>query len=319
MQLIVSDAEAALLAGELFGIRGDARRLIGEYDQNFRVRDTQGKRYVLKFTPPHIGIRRVEFQNSLLVHLAAQAPDLRVPRLIRTRAGDPLWLDEPRGGLLVRMLAWVDGTSYCDYEPKTAALRRSLGVFVAKLTDALDSFEYGDAPRGHMWDLARADQHRSLSRLISDSETRQRIEAVFERFSNQIRPALETLPRRAVHGDINDSNVLVDHKARDEADCGLIDFGDAGWSHAVCELAISATYACVAEEHPREAIADVVHGYAAVRELSVEEEELVIPLVEARLAVSLCVSARRRSSRPGEAHLQSSAGQAAATLARLAR
>jgi len=231
--LIVSDAEAASLAEELFGVRGDAHGLIGEYDQNFRIRDARGRRYLLKLTPPHIEMQRVAFQNALLEHLAAKAPDLNVPRLIRTRTGDPLWTDEPRGGQVVRMLAWVDGTAYCDYEPKTAALRFSLGAFVAKLTEALDSFEYADAPRGHMWDLARADQHRSSSRFVAERESRRRVEDILERFLVEVRPALEKLPGHPVHGDINDSNVLVADGSGEGAKWGLIDFGDAAWSHAI--------------------------------------------------------------------------------------
>lgn len=315
--LIVSDTEAAATAESVFGIPGTAQRLMGEFDQNFRVQDRQGRLFVLKFTPPHIGAARVEFQNALLEHLAAQAPHLHVPRLVRTWAGDTVWLDESRGGVFVRLLAWIDGEAYSDRQPKAPALRTSLGVFVAELAGALAPFAYRDPPRGHMWDLACADQHLASSRFITDARTQNLVGRIFERFAAETRPALKDLPGSAIHGDINDGNLLLSDGARGEVTWGLIDFGDAAWSHAVCELAIAATYACIGEARPDLAVADVAGGYADTRVLSAAERRLVMPLVETRLAVSLCVSARRRQERPGEAHLQSSAESAAATLALL--
>lgn len=315
----VSDAAATEIADRVYGISGTVRRLLGEFDQNFRVQDAQGRQYLLKFTPPHVGADRVEFQNALLKHIAARAPHLHVPRLVMSCAGDPLWVDESHGGSHVRMLVWVDGTAYCDWQPKTAVLRSSLGIFLAELTDTLASFEYRDPPSGHMWDLAYADQHFASSRFIPDAPTRDRAERILRRFAVEIQPALGKLAGSAIHGDINDSNLLLNKDTHGDTAWGLIDFGDAVWSHAVCELAVAATYVCINEERPDLAIADLLDSYAGARSLSATEHSLLMPLVETRLAVSLCVSARRRHDRPGESHLQWSAGPAATTLKRLGR
>jgi 4-aminobutyrate aminotransferase-like enzyme len=97
-----------------------------------------------------------------------------------------------------------------------------------------------------------------------------------------------------IHGDLNDENLLVIEGRL----AGVIDFGDMLYNPLVCDLAIALTYALLHAPDPWDAGARIVAAYHAVRPLSVTEVELLYPLITARLAVSLVVSARRRIEDP---------------------
>src|SRR5215831_19332246 len=84
----VTEAEAAQLAREVYGLEATARALPGEYDDNFHLTAAYGRAFVLKVMHPARERSFIDLQCKALVHLAERAPQLPVPRVQPNRNGE---------------------------------------------------------------------------------------------------------------------------------------------------------------------------------------------------------------------------------------
>ncbi|MEE8155707.1 MAG: aminotransferase class III-fold pyridoxal phosphate-dependent enzyme [Phycisphaerales bacterium] len=279
-----------LLAAE-YGLSGSLTRLAGE-NENYLVETESGDRYVLKCVGDSIEAPTAELEHRLVE--AAEAADLRVqlPRIIRTKRGT---IEASHTERRARLFEFVSGVPWCEAEASSRARRTDLGRLVAKLTNGLAVVDDPAAARTHQWDLTAALAHRDTVAMIDDRDRQRALDRAFHLFAALAEPRLAALPHSVIHGDLNDENLLVDG----DRICGILDFGDCLRNPTICELAIALTYVFLHEEEPLAAGADVVAGHHACRRLTVEEVELLFPLLIGRLANSVCVSARRRLIDPG--------------------
>jgi len=86
----VLEAEAIRLARELYSLECTARRLPGEYDDNFYLQASTGAAFVLKVMHAAREQSFLEMQCAAFRHLERQAPHLALPRVHATRGGQPL-------------------------------------------------------------------------------------------------------------------------------------------------------------------------------------------------------------------------------------
>src|SRR6266851_7802823 len=84
----VTEAEAARLAREIYGLETAARALPGEYDDNFHLTSADGRAFVLKVMHPARERSFIDLQCQALTHLAQHAPHLPLPRVIPNRSGE---------------------------------------------------------------------------------------------------------------------------------------------------------------------------------------------------------------------------------------
>ena len=71
---------------------------------------------------------------------------------------------------------------------------------------------------------------------MTDPELGRAIDTIVQRFDAHVRPILAGLPRRAIHNDLNDYNVLVTGSlatAEGARITGIVDFGDMVHSYGV--------------------------------------------------------------------------------------
>ena len=280
----LSDTDAAALARGLFGIEGRAQRLDGEYDENFRI-DAGDRTYVLK------------------VAAATERPDLvdlQVAALRHLRQGNARVASTEIDGVTrwVRLLDFLPGVLLADVSPQSAHLLRSLGARVASTDTALGDFDHPAAHRELQWDLLRAGELRADARRIPDERRRAIATSLLARIELEVLPVAERLPRSVIHGDPNDYNVIVEG----DRVAALIDFGDVVHTATVCDLAIACAYAMTGKNDPLGAATHVVAGYEAERPLEDVERRLLFPLILARLAMSVVISAARKERAPGEAY-----------------
>ena len=121
-------------------------------------------------------------------------------------------------------------------------------------------------------------------------------------FERVVTPVLSDVPRGVIHNDANDYNVLVGPPAAEGREVvGLLDFGDVLESATVCDLAIGAAYALMDGPDPTAAMISVVRGYHRARPLDEAELEILFPLVQARLGVTVSVSASEGGDDSGTA------------------
>src|SRR5437773_4222885 len=72
----VTEAEAAQLSRQVYGLEASARTLPGEYDDNFQLTTADGRAFVLKVMHPAREPSFIDMQCQALVHLAESAPQL---------------------------------------------------------------------------------------------------------------------------------------------------------------------------------------------------------------------------------------------------
>ena len=280
----LSETDAAALAWELFGIEGLAHRLDGEYDENFRI-DAGDRTHVLKVASASERPELVDLQLAALRHLKQGNARVATTEI----DGVTRW---------VRLLDFVPGVLLADVSPQSARLLRSLGARVASIDAALRDFDHPAAHRELQWDLLRAGELRDDARRIPDERRRAIATSLLARIELEVLPVAERLPRSVIHGDPNDYNVVVaDHQV-----AALIDFGDVVHTATICDLAIACAYAMTGKNDPLGAAGHVIAGYGSVRPLEEVEQRLLFPLILARLAMSVVISAARKERAPGEAY-----------------
>ncbi|MBV8971534.1 MAG: phosphotransferase [Sphingomonadaceae bacterium] len=294
------DATRAL--AERFVAVAGIRRLGGERDANHLIEGVDGRRYVLKIVAAPEAEQSIPLQIAALDHLAEQAPDLPVPRVVRTRAGASL-VELAEGAAW--LLTFHDGALLSDSAPSGATLA-ALGETAGRLTRALADFAHPALARPLEWDLAQADAARRWLDHITNAETRRLAATALD-----LPSTYQTLPRQAVHGDLNPFNVIV---APDGNVAALIDFGDLHRGTRAADLAVAAAY------HVSDpgAVA-LIATYAEAAQLVPEEVAAIPGLIAARLGMTLAITARRAAERPMDAaYLLRNAASAVAGLRWLA-
>lgn len=317
----VTEAEAARLAREVYGLEAGARALPGEYDDNFELTAADGRAFVLKVMHPAREPSFIDLQCKALVHLGEHAPHLPLPRVQPNRRGELFCEITATDGarLLVWLLSFLKGTVLAQVRPQAPELLRDLGRFLGEMDAALQSFEHPAEHRELKWDSSRAIWIQEFIPEIEGAERRALAEKFLGLYEAEVTPRLPKLRRSVIYGDANDYNVLVsDPWPQPRKIAGVVDFGDMHHGLTVSEAAIAAAYAILGKTDPLKAATEVVAGYHGAFPLREEEVAVLFPLMAARLAVSVTNSAHRKKVKPDDAYVIVSEEPAWGVLERLA-
>ncbi len=295
-----SISDAAQLAADLYGLRVQATPLPGERDQNFRLRAADGE-YVLKIANPAEDPAILELQTAVLTHLSHSPMRRSFPQVVMTRDGRTLSTITRNGQTYrVRLLTFLPGVPLAENQPHSDALLRDLGRFLGRMTHALAGFRHPAARRKFRWDLQQAgDTICQFRGQVADGAKRELLDHYLDLYETAVAPHFPRLRTSVLQNDANDHNVLV----RDGRVSGLIDWGDIVESATVGEVAIAAAYALLDKPDPLAAAAQVIAGFHAVFPLTDLEMRLLFPLICARLAVSVAVSAAQQKLAPDDVYL----------------
>src|SRR5579862_1676471 len=306
------DAEtAARVARDLYGRSGTVRALTSERDQNFLLETASGERLVLKIANALEDPALLDAQQQAMRHIGATL-DL-APRVIPALQGSTLSVVEQH---CVWAVSHLPGAPLGLRRRRSQALLSSLGAEIGALTAAFRGFDHPAIHRDFYWDLARGRAIVAQYRpLIDDPELGAAIDTLMARFDREAAPLLAHLPRSAIHGDLNDFNVLVDG----DHVSGFVDFGDMVFGYTVGDLAIAAAYAMLDADDPVSVLSHTVSGYQSRCALTETEGAVVFPLATLRLCTSACVAAHQQRERPDNAYLGISQAAIRRTLPRLAR
>lgn len=315
-------ATASAMARDVFGLEAQVRGLPSERDQNFLLEDRSGRRHVLKLANAGETRAMLEAQQAALAHVAARTP--LCPRPIATPAGDTLATvcsDDGREHF-VWAVTHLPGVPLATLRHRSRPLLEDFGRAVSALGRALEGFDHPAIHRDFHWDLANARrvvaEHRPL---VSDAELGATLDLLAERFERHTGPLLDALPRRVVHNDLNDHNVLVDGDRADPGSVrvsGIVDFGDMVHSYAVGDLAVAMAYTMLDADDPLAAAAAIVRGHAATVVPNGDELRALFGLGVMRLCMSACIAAHQLRLRPDNRYLEVSQGSIRRTLPRLA-
>jgi 4-aminobutyrate aminotransferase-like enzyme/Ser/Thr protein kinase RdoA (MazF antagonist)/murein DD-endopeptidase MepM/ murein hydrolase activator NlpD len=313
--------DAVRVARELYGLEASAEELPSERDRNFLLRTARGA-FVLKVSASNERPEVLDMQNRALLLLAEKDPDLPLPRILPSGQGDLTAPFHSRDGSrhAVRLLTHLPGTTLAQARPHPPELLSDIGRFLGRLDRALEGFSHEASRRPDLdWDPAHSlDVIGRHAGEIPERDRRETVGRVVEEFRRTVEPLLEKLPLGVIHNDANDHNLLVGEPRLDgRALAGLVDFGDMLEAWTVCEPAVAIAYAMLGEDDPLSAACRVAAGYHETRPLSENEIAALWPMAAVRLCVSVCLSAHRRSTEPGDGYLLVSEAPAWQTLERM--
>ncbi len=311
--------DAERIARDSYGIDVRARSLQGEYDCNFCLETPAGERFLLKIAREGTTRGILEFQNAILEHLAACAPELAVQRVLLARDGTGVASVAGAAGRprFARLLTYLPGRLLVHTRPHTPALLRGVGAFLGKMDAALASFSHRFARRSLKWDLSRAEWIGEYIAEIAVESRRNIVRRHLEHYLHDVQPRLANLRWSVAHNDCNDYNVLVEGRGDEARVSGLVDFGDAIFTPTACNLAIALAYAMLDKHDPVASASHVVAGYHASNILSEDELAVLFHLAIMRLAVSVTNSAHRKTLVPDDPYVTISEVPAWEALERL--
>lgn len=301
----ISDAER--LARDHFGVAGRAAALTSERDQNFLIEPASGDAIVLKIANATEDPAMLDAQRAAIEHLARVTT--LTPRIVGGHHED-----EPaiamRDGMThaVWAVSLLPGRPLAEVRERSAELHTDIGRQVAALTEALRTFDHKAIHRDFYWDLSKARAVvESRSHAIDDDELSGAIARLGHEFDTRVKPLLSSLPRAAIHGDLNDNNILValanGTTALQQRVSGIVDFGDMVYSYRVGDLAIAIAYAMLGSDDPLTIVAQIARGYAERIKLDDAEMSALFGLAALRLCASACIAAEQQRERPDNAYL----------------
>jgi 4-aminobutyrate aminotransferase-like enzyme/Ser/Thr protein kinase RdoA (MazF antagonist) len=267
----------------------------------------------------------LEAQQAVLAHLAPQVsvtprviPALNGSTLVEIQAGDGK-------SHLLWAVSWLPGEPLAGVERRDGPLLTDFGGQIGRLDSALAAFDHPGIHRDFYWDLAKGRSIvESLLPRVDDIAAREPIEQLMCEFDKRTVPLLGGLPRAAIHGDLNDYNVLIGGRAASQEQAGghrvtaIVDFGDMVFGYRVGDLAIAIAYAMLGHNDPLAVAAHMVRGYSRHVRPGSEELSALFGLIVLRLCTSVCIAADQLRRQPDNEYLgisQSAIGQLLPMLA----
>ncbi len=292
---------------DIWGIAGAPQDVGGDRDQNLVVTSADDTRYLVKIAQAGEAPGVLDLQLATLLHIAEQAPELPVPRVIRTRGGACTHALPADGGgeHILRVFSYLPGRPILDtaHPPR---LMHAIGQLLARVDCALQGFFHPHAGHAMLWDPRQAPAVRACTADIADDGRRRTIEDVIDAFCSDVLPQLDGLPAQIIHGDATAENVLVGGDPPGVA--GLIDFGDVLHAPRAIELAVAMVDTTWGLDDPWPTACELAAGYDEVLALTDDEVAVLYDIARVRLAACAAIMATR------ERHRAEGAGSMAALV-----
>ena len=284
-------------------------RLPGEYDLNFKV--SGGVTGILKIMREGCDRKLVETQVAMLNHLA-QMDNLPTPSVTPSVEGNEIECVEAEGTTrLAWMISLLPGQTLASAASIDTSLMRDIGRSLGRLDVALKNFSHPGLDRKFKWDLTAADWFEPFVPQIQDPARIATVNRIFADYRSSHQSFLKSLPRQAIHNDLNDHNILVTIDGDGTSHVsGLVDFGDVVYGPVLADVAIAGAYLVLNCDDPIERLAMFLGGYQSVQPLSETEIDAVWPLVLTRLAASVTNAAIMKQEKPDDAYVVVTEGSA---------
>jgi len=299
----------------------EVKELPSERDQNFYISVSSGQEFVLKISASSEAIETLEMQNCAMHQHSEHMAGRSSPLVYKTKSGLEIEkiVDTKGQQHYLRLLSFLPGRLLSQVNPHNSELLVDYGRFVGSISQALKGFDHPAAHRDFYWDLKKAGNVISnYLRHITDVKQQELVRYFLELYEDLVHPLIDILRSSVIHNDVNDNNVVVSHPHLDDKrSFAILDFGDMVQSCTINELAITIAYAILEKSNPISVAQDITTGYHTVFPISELELELLFPLICARLATSVSVSAYQKTLEPDNEYLTVSEASAWRALAHL--
>lgn len=296
-------SEAAELASRLFALEGPLKLLNGERDLNFLISDERGK-FVFKIANAEESAETLDCQHRVFDRLAAARAFPLIARALPSRQGREIETACDAHGQqhFCRVLPFLEGRMWADFEISKMELLTDLGSQLAALDRALDGFSHAGLERALLWNMETTavalDQYKPLLR---DDDERRLIEYFESNYRKHVLPVQQQLRRGVIHNDANRQNVIVDDSGSRVV--SVIDFGDMIHTWLVIESAIAAAYAMHGQPEPLACAQALIAGYQRGLALSAVEIDVLFDLICMRQCMSVCLGAYQQKLEPENTYL----------------
>ncbi len=300
-----STGKISRLAADHYGKEVSATKLVGELDLNFLLTEQKGQQYVLKIAHAGENLLQLQMQNAIIKQLGGSGGRLHVQEIIPSSQGEEIVFLEQKDGSLryMRLLSWIEGKPLAKFAPHSASLLFKVGAFCGNLCQALKGFDHPGAHRFMKWDPSQAKWIKPHLDKFS-GERGAVVRYFYSQFETIAFPALEGLRKSINYNDANDYNILLTAAAEGPEVAGVIDFGDAVYTHTANELAIAIAYATMNKPDPLEAATHIVSGFHSAFPLTAMEIRVLLPLITTRLLISVVCAELNRRDEPANEYLQ---------------
>ena len=259
-ELSLSISQAESYAKIYFGIEGSAKKLPGEVDFNFHLKDKSGIDYCLKISRPQTNKEKLDFQIQLVQYLINKKFPYQIPTPISNLDGSLIQKikDDHQQERWIRLQKWVGGRMLNEVNPRTSTIYQNWGTLIGELSLALDGFDHPAAHRFYKWNPDETLWSKKYQDHIVGEEENKIATYFWDLFEFTTLPKLSNLRKSVCYNDAHEHNILVDYDFKNPRISGLIDFGDALFTNTINELAIACAYAGMYAPDPLRAIAEVV-------------------------------------------------------------
>lgn len=319
--IVASDAEA--LASDRYDLPATATPLPSDRDQNFLLTVAGEPRLVLKIASADEEPTFLAATHRAMQQVAGKLSI--VPRLEAMRDGQVVARVNGPGGPshLVWAVSFLPGIPLGRVPHRTSTLWHHFGATIGQLTQALAGFDDPAIHRTFQWDLAQGRTVVGRNRAtIEDASLAAAIGTLIASYDCHTAALLPLLRQSALHGDLNDYNILVGGGAepfdRFTAVTGILDFGDMVHGATISDLAIALAYAVLDSPDPLSVMWQMVHGYHEKWAMTEGEMQSLWGLAMLRLCVSASLAVEQQASHPDNAYLGVSQAPIRRTLPRLA-
>ena len=294
-----TESQVHQLVKDYYNLEVTIRPLTGEYDFNYLLEDSEGRKYILKMANDEHSYDFFDAQVKIVHHLSQSDVADCFSKYINTTEGKELTILEAEGGIYnMRLLSFLEGEFWMNLPVRSDELHIDLGRFLGKMDKALENFSHPAMHRHYVWDISNAaDANRKLH-CIKNHERRRIAGYFLLQFETEALPFISALRHAYAHHDANDTNILV----QGDKISGLIDFGDMVYTALINNLAVACTYAMMNHSDPLQAASLVVQGYHAAYPLKEQEIDLLYYLIAARLCISVTQSAFNASIETNNEH-----------------
>ncbi|MBO9626159.1 MAG: aminotransferase [Microbacterium sp.] len=278
----VTEADAAQIARERYGIVATAVELGSNQDRNFVLTEPDGSRSVLRIDNPVFGDDARDAQHAALD--AYRAAGVSVPAVLRGIDGE---LTQRWRGFAARRSEFAAGEPLVDAGYLAPVVLEEFGALAAASVTALADLEHPGLDRPHMWDMRVAhEQTLLLAPSITDQPLRSRVTAAADAARDLLQEVAADLPVQPIHGDLTDDNVtgLRGDDARLHPHT-VLDLGDLALGWRVAELAVCASSMLHHEPARPLRVLDTIAAFHDRAPLSPAEAHAVWPLVVLRAAL----------------------------------
>ena len=294
----VNDEQARAIAAEFFGVHAAVTSLGSQQDVNYLLREHVSEPDcgtpvgVLKIANPVFSLTELQAQDAAAAFIGA-AEDIRTATNLEFAGKDPIAAVDVDGGLLARVIRYLDGGTLSGEVYLSPAQLVALGDLAGRTTRALADFDHTGVDRVLQWDLRHGMRTvELLAEHVEDRDLREALESAATRAWSVIDGLAADLPVQVIHGDVTGDNVVCDPHGIPN---GLIDFGDLTRSWTVSELAVAVASVLGHDGAAPASTLVAIEAFHAIRPLGPAEIEALWPLVVLRAAV-LVVSGMQQSA-----------------------